>query len=229
MVLATATVDGRPSARVVLLKTLVVDPGYVVFYTNYDSRKGRELDANPRAAAVVHWDTLGRQVRLEGAVSVSPREESDAYFASRPLDSRIGAWASLQSQPLDTRATLLARVAAESARLGADVPRPPRWGGYRLWPEAVELWTRRRIPDPRPRALDAQRRTRIAGRVSRRALAGDTVVPLERRPGGDGAAFSATCDSRCSWGCCCSSRSVRGSTAAAAATGMRRCASPFTC
>ena len=140
MVLATTSVDGRPSARVVLLKKLVVDPGYIVFYTNYDSRKGGELDANPRAAAVVHWDTLGRQVRLEGAVSVSPREESDAYFASRPLDSRIGAWASLQSQPLDTRATLLARFAAESARLGADVPRPPRWGGYRLWPEAVELW-----------------------------------------------------------------------------------------
>lgn len=140
MVLATTTVDGRPSARVVLLKKLVVDPGYIVFYTNYDSRKGGELDANPRAAAVIHWDTLGRQVRLEGLVSVSPREESDVYFASRPLDSRIGAWASLQSQPLDTRATLLARVAAESARLGADVPRPPRWGGYRLWPEAVELW-----------------------------------------------------------------------------------------
>ena len=141
MVLATATVDGRPSARVVLLKRLVVEPGYVVFYTNYDSRKGRELEANPRAAAVVHWDTLGRQVRLEGVVSVSPPEESDAYFGSRPLDSRIGAWASLQSQPLDERATLLARVAAESARLGTDVPRPPRWGGYRLWPEAVELWT----------------------------------------------------------------------------------------
>jgi pyridoxamine 5'-phosphate oxidase len=141
MVLATATVDGGPSARVVLLKRLVVDPGYVVFYTNYDSRKGRELEANPRAAAVVHWDALGRQVRLEGTVSVSPPEESDAYFGSRPLDSRIGAWASLQSQPLDARATLLARVAAESARLGADVPRPPHWGGYRLWPEAVELWT----------------------------------------------------------------------------------------
>jgi pyridoxamine 5'-phosphate oxidase len=84
----------------------------------------RELEANPRAAAVVHWDTLGRQVRLEGAVSVSPPEESDAYFGSRPLDSRIGAWASLQSQPLDERATLLSRVAAESARLGTDVPRP---------------------------------------------------------------------------------------------------------
>ena len=141
MVLATATGDGRPSARVVLLKKLVIDPGYVVFYTNYDSRKRRELDANPRAAAVVYWDALGRQVRLEGAVSVSPAEESDGYFASRPLDSRIGAWASLQSEPLDARATLLARVTAETARLGAHVPRPPHWGGYRLWPDAVELWT----------------------------------------------------------------------------------------
>ena len=141
MVLATATADGRPSARVVLLKRLVIDPGYVVFYTNYDSRKGRELEANPCAAAVVHWDTLGRQVRLEGPVTVSPVEESDGYFASRPRDSRIGAWASLQSQPLDARGTLLARVAVEAARHGAEVPRPPSWGGYRLWPEAVELWT----------------------------------------------------------------------------------------
>jgi pyridoxamine 5'-phosphate oxidase len=141
MVLATATAGGSPSARVVLLKKLVVDPGFVVFYTNYDSRKGRELDANPRAAAVLHWDALGRQVRLEGPVIVSPAEESDAYFASRPLDSRIGAWASLQSEPLDARATLLARVAKEAIRHGINVPRPPRWGGYRLWPDAVELWT----------------------------------------------------------------------------------------
>ena len=141
MVLATATADGRPSARVVLLKSLVVDPGYVVFYTNYDSRKGRDIESNPRAAAVVHWDALHRQVRLEGPVRFSPAEESDAYFRSRPLDSRIGAWASLQSQPLDGRATLLSRVARHAAKYGARVPRPPRWGGYRLWPEAVELWT----------------------------------------------------------------------------------------
>lgn len=140
MVLATATGDGRPSARVVLLKSLAADPGYVVFYTNYDSRKGHELESNPRAAAVVHWDALGRQVRLEGPVRASPAGESDAYFKSRPLDSRIGAWASLQSTPLDSRATLLERVAAMGAQFGADVPRPPRWGGFRLWPEAVELW-----------------------------------------------------------------------------------------
>jgi pyridoxamine 5'-phosphate oxidase len=140
MVIATATPDGRPSARVVLCKKLIVDPGYVVFFTNYDSRKGAELAANPRAAAVVHWDALGRQVRLEGPIVRSPAAESDEYFASRALDSRIGAWASLQSQPLDSRTTLLKRVAVEAARFGTSVPRPPHWGGYRLWPEVLELW-----------------------------------------------------------------------------------------
>jgi pyridoxamine 5'-phosphate oxidase len=140
MVVATATAEGRPSARVVLCKKLVVAPGYVVFFTNYQSRKGAELDANPEAAAVLHWDDLARQVRLEGRVLRSPDEESDEYFASRALDSRIGAWASLQSQPLDSRGTLLRRVAVEAARHGTQVPRPPHWGGYRLWPRVVELW-----------------------------------------------------------------------------------------
>jgi pyridoxamine 5'-phosphate oxidase len=140
MVIATATPDGQPSARVVLLKRLVADPGYVVFYTNYESRKGREMAVNPRVAAVVHWDAQGRQVRLEGRVVRSPAGESDEYFASRALDSRIGAWASLQSQPLGSRTELLKRVAAEAARFGTRVPRPPHWGGYRLWPESVELW-----------------------------------------------------------------------------------------
>jgi pyridoxamine 5'-phosphate oxidase len=140
MALATTTVDGRPAVRVVLCKRLVVDPGYVVFFTNYDSRKGSELAANPRAAVVFHWDAFGRQVRLEGPIVHSPAAESDEYFASRALDSRIGAWASLQSQPLDKRSTLLKRVATEAARFGTHVPRPPNWGGYRLWPEAVELW-----------------------------------------------------------------------------------------
>jgi pyridoxamine 5'-phosphate oxidase len=140
MSLATATRDGRPSVRVVLCKKLVVDPGYVVFFTNYESRKGGELAVNPRAAAVFHWDSFGRQVRLEGHVLTSPADESDGYFASRALDSRIGAWASLQSQPLESRRTLLKRVATEAARFGTSVPRPPHWGGYRLWPDAVELW-----------------------------------------------------------------------------------------
>ena len=140
MAVATATPDGRPSVRVLLCKHLVEDPGYIVFFTNYESRKGAELEANPRAAAVFHWDAFGRQVRLEGPVVRSPPAESDEYFASRALDSRIGAWASLQSQPLDARRTLLKRVASEAARFGTHVPRPPHWGGYRLWPESVELW-----------------------------------------------------------------------------------------
>ena len=140
MVVATATADGAPSARVVLCKKLVSTPGYVVFYTNYQSRKGRELEGNPRAAAVLHWDAFGRQARLEGHVVRSPAEESDEYFASRALDSRLGAWASLQSEPLDSRTTLLKRVAVEAARHGTHVPRPPHWGGFRLWPTSVELW-----------------------------------------------------------------------------------------
>jgi pyridoxamine 5'-phosphate oxidase len=140
LVLASATPDGAPSARVVLCKKLVATPGYLVFFTNYDSRKGHELAANPRVAGVLHWDTLSRQVRFEGRVVKCPPEESDEYFASRALDSRIGAWASLQSQPLDSRATLLKRVAIEAARHGPSPSRPPHWGGYHFWPEAVELW-----------------------------------------------------------------------------------------
>jgi pyridoxamine 5'-phosphate oxidase len=140
MALATVGADGRPSVRIVLCKKLMVQPGYAVFFTNYQSRKGSELAAFPRAAAVFHWDAHGRQVRIEGPVVRSPDEESDEYFASRALDSRIGAWASQQSQPLDSRTTLLKRVAVEAARFGPQVPRPPHWGGYRLWPESVELW-----------------------------------------------------------------------------------------
>jgi pyridoxamine 5'-phosphate oxidase len=140
MALATTGADGRPAVRIVLCKKLVPSPGYAVFFTNYRSRKGRELEAFPRAAAVFHWDAHGRQVRIEGPVVRSPEDESDEYFASRALDSRIGAWASDQSQPLDSRTTLLKRVAVEAARFGPQVPRPPHWGGYRLWPESVELW-----------------------------------------------------------------------------------------
>lgn len=147
MVLATVDAASHPSARVVLCKQLVPAPGYVVFFTNYQSRKGRELDAMPRAAAVMHWDTLSRQVRLEGPVVRSPAEESDAYFASRALASRIGAWASRQSQPLSSRAALEEQVAATAARfkvqpgaLTGEVPRPPHWGGMRLWPDTLELW-----------------------------------------------------------------------------------------
>jgi pyridoxamine 5'-phosphate oxidase len=128
---------------VVLCKQIVPDPGYVVFYTNYQSRKGTELGTNPRAAIVIHWDHLHRQVRVEGVVARAPAEESDAYFASRPWQSRIGAWASAQSQPVGSRAELRAAVDKAATRFGTAegaVPRPPHWGGYRLWADAVELW-----------------------------------------------------------------------------------------
>jgi pyridoxamine 5'-phosphate oxidase len=140
MVLATTTAGGHPSARVVLCKDIAPQPGFLVFYTNYESRKGRELAANARAAAVMHWDYLHRQVRVEGPVVKAPEADSDAYFASRALESRIGAWASRQSQPIASRAELLGAVQATTQRFGGVVPRPPHWGGYRLWADAVELW-----------------------------------------------------------------------------------------
>ncbi len=148
MVLATADAEGRPSARVVLCKKVAAEPGYVVFFTNFESRKGRELSRRPRAAAVFHWDALHRQVRIEGPVVRSPDAESDQYFSSRALDSRIGAWASRQSEPLASRAALAAEVRAVAARFGVtpgdttrSVPRPAHWGGYRLWIDSIELWT----------------------------------------------------------------------------------------
>jgi pyridoxamine 5'-phosphate oxidase len=155
MVLATVDAAGRPSARVVLCKSIVPDPGYLVFYSNYQSRKGEELAATGRAAVVLHWDRLQRQVRIEGPVVQSPATESDAYFASRPWQRRIGAWASQQSRPVASRQALVDAVAEQSQRFGAtelaaespdgagahiEVPRPAHWGGYRLWAESVELW-----------------------------------------------------------------------------------------
>jgi pyridoxamine 5'-phosphate oxidase len=147
LVLATVGAGGVPSARVVLCKRFAADAGYLVFFTNYQSRKGQELQAHPRAAAVFHWDALHRQVRIEGPVVKSPRAEGEEYFASRPLVSRIGAWASEQSRPLASRAALAAQVEAAQKKFGIDataeaanVPCPPHWGGYRLWIEAMELW-----------------------------------------------------------------------------------------
>ena len=139
MTLATATPDGVPSARVVLLKGL--DESGFVFHTNYDSRKGRELAANPRAALVFFWRELDRQVRVEGSVQRVSAAESDAYFRSRPFGSRVGAWASRQSEVIPDRATL-DRRAEELLRQyeGGEVPRPPFWGGYRVYPEAIEFW-----------------------------------------------------------------------------------------
>lgn len=148
MIVATTASSGEPSARVVLCKRIDVDAGYVVFFTNYQSRKGRELATRPRAAAVLHWDALHRQVRIEGPVVRSPESESDQYFASRALDSRVAAWASEQSEPLASRDTLLQRVQEFETRFGiapgaknGTVPRPPHWGGHRLWVDTIELWT----------------------------------------------------------------------------------------
>ena len=147
MVLASVSNEGRPSARVVLCKRIDVAAGYIVFFTNYESRKGREFQGNPHAAAVFHWDSAHRQVRVEGQIERSPADESDMYFASRALDSRVGAWASRQSQPLASRAALAEQVRQAALRFGIEqdttagtVPRPPHWGGFRLWLDRVELW-----------------------------------------------------------------------------------------
>jgi pyridoxamine 5'-phosphate oxidase len=139
MTLATATPDGRPSARVVLLKG--IDARGFAFFTNYESRKARELDVNPHAALVLLWIPLQRQVRVTGRVERLSAEESDAYFATRPRGSQLSAWASEQSRPLPDRAALEARWAALDERWGGGtVPRPPHWGGYRVAPEEVEAW-----------------------------------------------------------------------------------------
>lgn len=156
LVLSTVDVNvepPRPSARVVLCKGMDVRAGYINFYTNYTSRKGRELAGNPRCSAVFHWDADERQVRMEGVALKAPAAESDAYFASRHPGSRVGAWASRQSQPLAARADLIDRVreeakrfdvplneSLEAASVDVDIPRPEHWGGYRLWVASVELW-----------------------------------------------------------------------------------------
>jgi pyridoxamine 5'-phosphate oxidase len=139
MTLATTTPDGRPSARMVLLKD-VSDAGFV-FYTNTGSRKGSELAANPHVALLFHWKSLARQIRIEGTVAPVSPEEADAYYATRPRVSRLGAWASDQSRPLAARADLEARVAEMEARFpGEAIPRPPHWSGYRVTPEKFEFW-----------------------------------------------------------------------------------------
>ncbi len=139
MTLATADAAGRPSARMVLLKD--ADSTGFVFYTNLDSRKGLELRANPQAALLFHWKSLRRQIRIEGPVAAVTPAEADAYYASRPRGSQIGAWASDQSRPLESRFHLEKRVAEVAARhLVGTIPRPPHWSGFRVRPEAIEFW-----------------------------------------------------------------------------------------
>ena len=142
MTLATATREGRASARTVLLKG--VDGRGFVFFSNYESRKGRELAVHPAAALQFHWVELERVVRIEGRVGKVSAEESDAYYATRPLDSRIGAWASPQSEVIPSRATLVANAARYGAQFMLRPPRPPHWGGYRLVPDVWEFWQGRK-------------------------------------------------------------------------------------
>lgn len=152
LVLSTAGAGGRPDARVVLLKHFDDRTGYLVFYTNYESAKGRQLAACAEACAIFHWDRLGLQARIRGPVVTSPEEESDAYFATRGWQSQLAAWSSDQSRPVPSRAELNARMNETAARFGGDrddwraapppgaVTRPPHWGGYRLWARTIELW-----------------------------------------------------------------------------------------
>ena len=147
--------DGQPSARVVLCKQLVPDPGYLVFHTNYRSRKSRELEANPVSAALFHWDAIGRQIRLEGQVVRSPDEESDDYFASRGWGSQLGAWGSDQSEPIESKEALVRQIRERGRSLGLTlaedttqlvdgripaIARPSHWGGMRFWAHTIELW-----------------------------------------------------------------------------------------
>jgi pyridoxamine 5'-phosphate oxidase len=138
MTLATATKTGEPDARIVLLKSF--DDSGFVFYTNYQSRKGKELSDNPRACLLFYWSRLWRQVRIEGAVEKVSEDESEAYFQSRPAGSKLGAWASNQSEVIASRETLERRFAELEKQFGNDVPRPPHWGGYRVKPTAIEFW-----------------------------------------------------------------------------------------
>ncbi|MCI0517359.1 MAG: pyridoxamine 5'-phosphate oxidase [Woeseiaceae bacterium] len=155
MTLVTVGPEGNPSARMVLLKEFVPDPGYLVFYTNYQSRKAAEIAASSRVAALFHWDAVGRQIRIEGVALRSPDSESDEYFATRDWGSQLGAWGSDQSAPIDSRQALLRQIRERARTLGLkigpggdslldenppQINRPPHWGGFRLWINAIELW-----------------------------------------------------------------------------------------
>ncbi len=140
--LATADAGGLPNVRMVLLKEIEAEgaDGAFVFYTNFEGKKGQELAANPQAAFVMHWKSLRRQVRVRGPVERVEDAQADAYYASRSLQSRLGAWASDQSRPLDGRGSLMAKVAKVTATKGVNPARPPHWGGFRIRPLEIELW-----------------------------------------------------------------------------------------
>lgn len=155
MTIVSVAENGKPSARVVLCKRFVADPGYLVFYTNYLSRKAAEFSANKYAAALFHWDALGRQIRIEGIITRSPEDESDAYFETRDWGSKLGAWGSDQSSLLESREALVTQIQNRGIELGLSfkdgtqrlsnneiprIDRPPHWGGYRLWVTSIELW-----------------------------------------------------------------------------------------
>jgi pyridoxamine 5'-phosphate oxidase len=155
MTLVTVGPDAKPSARMVLCKVFVPDPGYLVFYTNYKSRKAADMATSSRVAALFHWDALGRQIRIEGVTVRSPDDESDEYFATRDRGSQLGAWGSDQSAPIESRQALLHQIRQRARSFGLShgtrmdqlldenlplIKRPPHWGGYRLWITAIELW-----------------------------------------------------------------------------------------
>lgn len=156
MTLVTSSESNQPSARIVLCKSFIADPGYVVFFTNYRSRKGREIMHNPKVSLVFHWDQLGRQIRIEGKAILSSPEESDAYFKTRNLGSQLSAWGSDQSQPVESRKELIDQIKCRADKLGliiensevslkdsensTTLPRPPHWGGIQIWASTIELW-----------------------------------------------------------------------------------------
>jgi pyridoxamine 5'-phosphate oxidase len=155
MTIASVGADSKPSSRVVLIKEFVPDPGYLVFYTNYRSKKSLELAANPNAAALMHWDPMGRQIRIEGTVVRTPEAESDDYFSTRDWGSQLGAWGSDQSETIESHEALVKQIGQRAVDLGLSldpdtqmlsddniphIPRPPHWGGFRLWATMIELW-----------------------------------------------------------------------------------------